>query len=181
MNRSRGIGLVRTIRAGVIMGDIHGVFMSRLMSLGRDVKAVVIVSPWLSTFEDQPYSLASFAAHITRSGIPGYVFTRPPETREHIKATNLLRNCPSIELTYNPNLHAKIYACLGREPSEFAILGSANMTMSSSTLYEVGLIVLGVGGGDQVVKSLAGFGMDFLRTRPESVVAKRRGRIHDGA
>ena len=113
---------------------------------------------------------------MNRTGIPTYVFTRPPENRDQLDAVAALELATPLEVVYNPYLHAKIYACLGPEPHEFAILGSANMTLHSISLYEIGLIVLGVGGGDQIVKELAGFGLNYLRTRPESIVAKKRGK-----
>ena len=78
-----------------------------------------------------------------------------------------------MKIVLNENLHAKIYACLAPYPYGFALLCSANMTDASSQLYEVGLIVLSTGGGEGTVRELASYGLDFLRTRPESIVFKR--------
>jgi hypothetical protein len=153
--------------------------MGRLLRAEDNVRLIVVVSPWISLFEDDPFPLTLLAGHVNRYQIPTYVFTRPPGTVEQVRVTNLLERCPTVEIVYNPYLHAKIYACLGPEPYEFAILASANMTTSSASLYEVGIVVLGVGGGDRVVKDLADFGLSYLRTRPESIVAKKRGRPHE--
>lgn len=173
-------GLVRSVRAAIIRCGVQRAFMSRLVRAKRNVRLVMIASPWISTFEGRPYSLARFTAHLRRFTIPGYVFTRPPETAEQAEAVNILTECPLVELVYNSNLHAKIYACLGPQPYGFAILGSANMTTHSASLYEIGLLVLSASGGDFIVKELAEFGLNYLRTRPDSRVIKKRGRSRHG-
>ena len=81
--------------------------------------------------------------------------------------------CETVELVYNAHLHAKVYACVAPHPYGFALLGSANLTRHSEQLYEVGLLVLAGGGGDEIVAELARFGLDYLRTRPESQVIKK--------
>jgi hypothetical protein len=105
--------------------------------------------------------------------IPAYFITRQPENTAHVKATDLLRLCPSVELIYNDNVHAKIYACTGPSPYGFALLGSANLTAGSLSQYEVGLLVVGIGPGSSIVEDLANFGLRHLRTRPESEVIKK--------
>lgn len=81
--------------------------------------------------------------------------------------------CPTAELIYNDNVHAKIYAAPAPSPYGFAVLGSANLTAGSTELYEIGLLVTGVGGGSAIVDDLAHFGVHHLRTRPESEVIKK--------
>jgi hypothetical protein len=151
------------------------------MRVGRHIRFLVIASPWIGTLRGQPYSVERLARYINRRRLPAYIFTRPPETGDHQDAIRTLLDCPSAELVYNQNLHAKIYACVGPQPYGFAILGSANLTMHSAELYEIGLLVLTGGGGDHVVRELADFGLNFLRTRPDSTVIKKRkpGRFVD--
>ena len=113
---------------------------------------------------------------VKRHRISTYVFTRTPQTQAHRRALDTLAECPSVEIVLNDSLHAKIYACLAPYPYGFALLGSANMTDGSTQLYEVGLVVSSAGGGEETVRELASFGLDYLRTRPESVVIKRISR-----
>jgi hypothetical protein len=105
--------------------------------------------------------------------IPAYFVTRRPENAQQTKANDILRSCPSVELIYNENVHAKIYACTGPQPHGFALLSSANLTSNSLTLYEIGLLIVGVGPGSSMVEELANFGLRHLRTRPESEVVKK--------
>jgi hypothetical protein len=133
----------------------------------------VIASPWISTFEGRPYSLAKFAALVEHRKVPTYVFTRPPQSEEQTAAVAILRECASVELVYNANLHAKVYACIAPSPHGFAILGSSNMTVNSESLYEIGLLISSSGGGEAIVRELAGFGLDYVRTRADSRVVKR--------
>jgi len=182
MYGSVDIGLVRTVKATIIRRGIQRTFVSRLMRVGKHIQFLVIASPWISSLRGQTYSVERLARYINRLGLPAYVFTRPPQTNDHLDALQVLQGCPSVELVYNENLHAKIYACVGPQPYGFAIVGSANLTMHSAGLYEIGLIVLAGGGGDHIVKELAAFGLNYLRTRPDSKVVKKRtvGRNRDG-
>ena len=70
-------------------------------------------------------------------------------------------------------MHAKLFVCNAPYPYGFAMLGSANMTMNSDTLYEIGLLVLAAGGGEGIIKELTNFGLDYVRTRPESQLVKK--------
>ena len=168
------VSLARTVKTAVVRRGIQKTFVRRLIRAGADLRYVVIASPWLSTFEGRTYSMDRLARQIKILDVPCYVITRSPRTNEHLRAVELLQSCPAVELLYNENLHAKIYACVGPAPHGFAILGSANLTSSSLSLHEIGLIVMSGGGGDAVVKELAEFGVTYLRTRPESRVIKRR-------
>jgi hypothetical protein len=105
--------------------------------------------------------------------LPTYVITRRPQDVAHLAAIELLERCPTVELVYNDNVHAKVYAASGPPPHGFAILGSANLTVGSLELYEIGLLVTGVGEGSVIVDDLANFGIRHLRTRPESQVIKK--------
>ena len=176
MNDQPEVSLARTVKAAIVRRGLQRTFARRLIRAGKRLSYTVIASPWLSTFEGKPYSVERLAKHMKKTNIPCYVITRPPRTDEHLKAVQAFQDCPPVELIYNRNLHAKIYACVGPSPCGFAILGSANLTVSSLSLHEIGLIVLSGGGGDAVVRELADFGVTYLRTRPESRVIKKRQR-----
>jgi hypothetical protein len=172
MSKAVNVALARTVRAAVIRNGIQGVFASHLSRAGRTAQKLVIASPWI-TGDSQGGTLSRIARIIKRRGIATYVFTRPPKTEAHRSALNALAACPSVELVFNENLHAKVYACLAPYPYGFGMLGSANLTSHSEELHEIGLVVLSGGGGDEIVKELAAFGLDYLRTRPDSQIIKR--------
>lgn len=173
---SHRVTAARTVRVSIIRNGIPRVFASRLRRAGGNVERIIIASPWIT--EESGGAITSIAASIKRRETPTLVFTRPPDSATHFRALDTLLACPTVELVYNTNLHAKVYACVAPYPHGFAILGSANLTQHSEQLYEIGLLVLAGGGGDEIVRELAGFGLDYLRTRPESklVRGKKRGR-----
>lgn len=172
MDSAPAVSLVRTVRAAVIKSGMHTVFASRLRRAGARTQRLMIASPWISETL-QGDALGVITSVIRRYSIPTYVFTREPDKPSHQAAIASLSDCPSVEIVMNPNLHAKVYACVAPPPYGFALLGSANLTGASGAMYEIGLIVLVAGGGHEVVKELASFGLDYLRTRPESLVLKK--------
>ena len=173
MPKKSTLGSVRNVRAAVVKNSVHDVFANRLKRAAKFSKKVVIASPWISS--DGPGATASrtISDAIRRHQIPTYIFTRTPQRDTHRRALARFAACPSVEIVLNDSLHAKIYACLAPYPYGFALLGSANMTDGASQNYEVGLVVLASGGGERTVRELASFGLDYLRTRPESMVLKR--------
>jgi hypothetical protein len=167
------ISLTRTVPAAVIRSGIQRVFVNRLKRAKEHVRHVVVISPWITPTGDAscPFSLL---VHVIRSRrLPAYFITRSPQNSAHLKATEILKSCPTVELVYNDNVHAKIYAVTGPSPHGFALLGSANLTAGSLELYEIGLLIVGVGPGSSIVEDLANFGLRHLRTRPESEVIKK--------
>lgn len=168
-----GTGLIREAKAAVVRNGVQQVFAARLRKARKVVKLIVIASPWITAQPARNNALSQIVRIVTENKIPTHVFSRPPQTSSELLGLQMLTNCPTVELVYNPHLHAKLYVCIAPYPYGFAILGSANMTANSDVLYEIGLIVLAAGGGEAIIKELANFGMDYLRTRPESQVAKR--------
>lgn len=173
MTRDLDIALCRDVPAAVIRSGVQRVFVNRLRRAKEHVRHVVVVSPWITATTDGPCPLSMLVQVIRSRCFPAYVFTRPPEAPAHLKAVEALRSCPTVELVYNVNVHAKIYASTGPSPYGFALLSSANLTANSSTQYEIGLLILGLGPGSAIVEDLANFGLHHLRTRPESEVIKR--------
>ena len=167
------IGLVRTVKAAVVRKGIQNVFSSRLRRSKNEVHKIVIASPWISYSDSKGGPLLNIVSTIDACKIPTYVFTRQPQNTTHTQAMNILMSCPNIEIVYNNNLHAKLYICMAPYPYGFAIIGSANLTSGSEDLYEIGLLILAQGGGEEIVKQLASFGLDYLRTRPDSQIVKR--------
>jgi hypothetical protein len=161
------------VPAAVIRSGVQRVFVNRLKRAKEHVRNVVIISPWITAAADPACPFSALVDVIRSRRLPAYVVTRPPENPAHSRATDLLRTCPTVELVYNDNVHAKIYACTGPSPHGFALLGSANLTAGSLQQYEIGLLIIGVGTGTSIVEDLANFGLRHLRTRPESEVIKK--------
>ena len=181
MPSSAASGATRVARVSVVRSSVQSAFAARLRQTGRRAQTLVIASPWISVGTANSH-LSNIVGVVRRYGIPTYVFSRSPATESHRLALELLADCPSAEIVLNQNLHAKVYACLAPSPYGFALLASANLTSHSDLMYEVGLMVLATGGGEAIVKELASFGLDYLRTRPESIVLKRLStrRIRNG-
>lgn len=173
MNPRIDISLTRHVPAAVIRSGIQRVFVNRLKRARNHVRHVVIISPWI-TAANLPSSPFSMLLKMIRSRrLAAYIITRRPRNSAHLEALERLKLCPTVELVYNDNVHAKIYAATGPSPHGFAVLGSANLTAASLELYEIGLLIIGVGPGSAIVKDLADFGLRHLRTRPETEVVKK--------
>jgi hypothetical protein len=167
------ISLTRTVPAAVIRSGIQRVFVNRLKRAREHVRRIVVISPWITASDNTSSPFFSLVQLIRSRRLPAYVITRRPQNSGHTEATEILKACPTVELIYNDNVHAKIYAATGPSPHGFALLGSANLTAGSLELYEIGLLVIGVGPGTSIVDDLANFGICHLRTRPESEVIKK--------
>jgi hypothetical protein len=173
MNSYRNVSLVRTIQAAVVRSGIQRVFVSRLRRAKGHVRHVVVVSPWITSGAGNESVLNSLLQIIRSQRLVSYFITRRPQNSAHLEAVEKVKSCPTAELVYNDNVHAKIYAAPGPPPYGFALLGSANLTAGSLELYEIGLLIVGVGAGTAIVDDLANFGFRHLRTRPESEVVKK--------
>lgn len=173
MRRPSEIGLARTVKAAVVRNNLSSVFATRLKRAQKSARALVIASPWITGSAAGLQPLNTIAKAIQTHRIPTYVFTRSPQTQSHQDALQTLAACPSTEIVLNEQLHAKIYACLAPYPYGFALLGSANLTDGSKSMHEIGLMIMSGGSGETTIKELAAFGIDYLRTRPESAVLKR--------
>ncbi len=172
-NTNYDMSLMRTVKAAVVRKGIQYVFENRLRRAQYEAQKIIIASPWVTCSDMKAGPLVRITSIINKHQLPTYIVTRPPENSAEVKALNMLSQCQSTEIVYNPNLHAKLYICLAPYPYGFAMIGSANLTHKSEELHEIGLIVLAAGGGEEIVKQLASFIMDYLRTRPDSAVQKR--------
>jgi hypothetical protein len=173
INYNSGAGSIRETKTAVVKNGIQHTFAARLRIARNTAKTLVIASPWITTQNEKSSALNKITNLITEFNIPTYVFSRPPQTSSEMLGLQMLMKCATVELVYNQHLHAKLYVCIAPYPYGFAVLGSANMTANSDELYEIGLLVLAAGGGQGIIRELANFGLDYLRTRPESQVIKK--------
>jgi hypothetical protein len=173
MNSEFNIPLARNVRAAVIRSGIHRVFVNRIQRARDGIDRIVVISPWITPTGYGACPLSTLVSIIRTRSVPAFIFTRRPVKPDHLAAVQMLQACPTTEIIYNDNIHAKIYACVAAPPHSFALMGSANLTANSLLLYEIGLLILGVGPGSAIVDDLANFGLRYLRTRPESDVIKK--------
>jgi hypothetical protein len=171
--REVDVSLCRSVPAAVIRSGVQRVFVNRLNRARKNVRRVVVISPWISTTFAPSCPFITLVGLIRERRIPSYFITRRPENAQQSRAVDILRSCPTVELIHNDNVHAKLYVCTGPSPHGFALIGSANLTTNSLNLYEIGLLVVGVGPGSYIVEELGSFGTQHLRTRPESEVIKK--------
>jgi len=100
--------------------DLVHVYQDRLYRLW-------IVSPWLSTQDDNQDSLILLTDALRDRGCTVILVTRPPEAAWHQRALEHLRANCDITVYFCSTLHTKLYVleCNGFRA---AILGSANFT-----------------------------------------------------
>ena len=146
--------LARSVKAAVVRNSVQDVFAQRLKRSKEAARTLVIASPWITSEAPPVNALEIITGVINRYRIPTYIFTRTPRDLAHRRAVDTLCNCSSAEIVLNDNLHAKVYVCLAPSPYGFALLGSANLTDGSSRLYELGLLVLATGGGEETVRGI---------------------------
>ena len=164
----------------VVKAGGHMFFFERLFA-AHDLHSLVIISPWIGFLprEEFGYSLEDIAQLINSNTIPTYVITRDPDVEAaNRKAIDIFCSCPSVNLYYNNSLHAKVYVCRC-EPFGFALLSSANLSMGSSKMVEIGLMIEGKGYGQIVVEELEYVGKEDLPGMSETKVVKYADRFID--
>lgn len=152
----------QNINARLIRGDVI-LELLRQIYYARDVKQLVIVSPWITPWTEAPsFSCLLELVRVRKTRI--LVVTREPINEAHLKAVRLLATLKTAEILFNDSVHAKIVACLAPSPWAFGALGSANLTANSLSQVEVGLMVSSRDGGEALIRELASMGTDYLRT-----------------
>ncbi len=164
----------------VVKAGGHMRFFERLFA-AHDIHSLVIISPWIGFLKrkDLGYSVEDIAQFINSNQIPTYVITRDPEVETiNGKAINIFLSCPSVNLYYNNSLHAKVYVCRC-EPFGFALLSSANLSMASLSIVEIGLMIEGKGYGQMVIEELEHVGKEDLPGMSETIVVKYAKKLSD--
>jgi hypothetical protein len=155
-------------------------FFKRLFG-AQAVRSLVLVSPWIGVFEREHfgYSLEDIAGLIVACHIPTYVVMRAPEVAPtNDSAAVILSRCPSVNLFFNNDLHAKVYVCRC-DPFGFALLSSANLSSSAANTVEIGLMIDGKGYGQLVIEELENVGKEDLPNMAGTRAAKYAERFVD--
>ena len=141
-------------------------FIKRYMLSSVKAQSLVLVSPFISTLEGEAIKLIDILLKAQKDHTQVYVVTRKPEAEYQIEGIRLLNKFSCVEIRYNPEIHAKLYVCWGREVEEsFAFFGSGNLT-SGGIRYnlELGMMILAKGNGKNILRDLYQWGSFDVRT-----------------
>jgi len=141
-------------------------FIKRYLIGSLKAQSLVIISPFLGTLEGENYQLKDILKRADKDHTRVYIITRAPEAEYQVQAIELLKQYSCVEIRYNPEIHAKLYICWGRELEEsFAFFGSGNLT-SGGLRYnlELGMMILAKGDGKNILKALYQWGSFDIRT-----------------
>lgn len=142
----------------------HTLFFERFIQ-ATGTTSLVIVSPWILSLYEEPFSLEVILHTIKKGKVPTTVIMRSPEKEQlNVEAVKLLKRSPFVTLFYNNDLHAKIYVCRC-QPFGFALLSSANLSGRATRALEVGLLVEGKGAGCAIVEELEVLGKEDIPNR----------------
>lgn len=142
-------------------------FIKRYLLSSVKAQSLVLVSPFISTFEGEAYKLVDVLKKAQRDRTRVYVVTHEPEAMYQLQGMELLKQFSGVEIRYNSEIHAKLYICWGREVEEsFAFFGSGNLT-SGGIKYnlELGMMILARGDGKNIIKALYQWGSHDIRVQ----------------
>lgn len=132
-------------------------FFERFL-IAVNVSQLLIVSPWVTSLENETIKLTDIANKINRENIKTLVFLRNPKKEPiNSEAIRILSECPTVDIHFNDELHAKVYVCKC-DPFGFALVGSANLSGRATRALEVGLMIDGIGRGQEIVAELQKLG-----------------------
>jgi phosphatidylserine/phosphatidylglycerophosphate/cardiolipin synthase-like enzyme len=135
---------------------------------------LILVSPWITPLVGTRYPLDEMLDAIRDQAIATYVITRPPAAGNlaHEEAIAKLIGMPSVELRFNPGLHAKIMLAEGPRQA-IGLLGSANLTRAGMLGVEVGVLMHGRGQGETLIRDLIDFCTWDLRQSSQLVQSRQ--------
>lgn len=144
-------------------------FLLRLFLREARLRAICIVSPFISSLAEARFSLRDLRQKVESERIPTYVVTREPTDDYQEEAMQVLRGSPWIELRYNAFVHAKLYvAWAERDPESFALFGSGNLTERSIVAnVELAMLVYSHGPGRELLRDLHYWASVRVRTMRE--------------
>ena len=141
-------------------------FLMRYLIGSVKAQSLVLISPFLGSLDGETYNLRNVLQKAVKDHTRVYVVTRPPEAEYQHQGIDLLKQFPCVEIRYNPEIHAKLYICWGRELEEsFAFFGSGNLTTGGLRYnLELGMMILAKSEGKNILKALYQWGGFDIRT-----------------
>jgi hypothetical protein len=175
------LGPVRTVGLQAARADALRWFVRGVVRSGAS--RITVVSPWLGAYDIDDLGFLELIAWAQRTRARLTLVTRSPTTSQHQRAVEAVASIPGGVVLFNERLHAKLYVSDSEHGDGFAVMGSANMTRSSTRLHEIGAVIRPRGDG-RILRDLVGVVMTELR----SDFATRRltrsishGRAREGA
>lgn len=129
---------------------------------------LVVVSPFIGDFKTNTHSLKQIIDRIDKNQIITYVVTREPKEEYQRISIEKIRQCPSVEIRYNDDIHAKLYVCWCKkeEAESFALFGSGNLTFGGiQRNLEIGMMLYSRDEGQALVRQLYDWSTQVLRTQ----------------
>src|SRR5579862_4698296 len=139
----RWIGSARRALVNVVLTkDIFGLFSEEL---GRmKPRRIEIISPWLGDGPDLP-RVQAVLDRAARFGAPVVLTTRSPDTEAHQAVVDAVSSYANGRVIFNEGLHAKLYICEDQRRRGLAVVGSANLSRSSTDLDESAVVIRPLG------------------------------------
>lgn len=148
-------------------------FIRRYLITPVRAQNLLIISPFIGDLSGERYSLKEIMEKASADKTRVYIVTRKPTEQYQIDAMDVLKVYPLVEIRQNPDVHAKLYVCWGREEEEsFALFGSGNLT-SRGLRYnlELGMMILARGHGKVLISDLYQWGSYSVRSISEKIKA----------
>lgn len=148
-------------------------FIKRYLITNVRAQSLLVISPFIGDLSGELYNLKDILVRATADKTRVYIVTRKPKEQYHIDAMDVLNACPYVEIRYNPDIHAKLYICWGRDEEEsFALFGSANLTLTGLRFnLELGMMILARGHGKSLINDLYQWGSYSVRSTSERIKA----------
>jgi phosphatidylserine/phosphatidylglycerophosphate/cardiolipin synthase-like enzyme len=131
---------LRRAHVQVVTGDVLARFAAEIVRTRRRLRRVTIVSPWISDKAGADL-FERVLRRVVRDDATLVLVTRPSSSADHSSAISRVENLKRGRVFLNHRLHAKLYLCEQEGEQGFAIIGSANMSASSSGLQELAVII----------------------------------------
>ncbi len=126
----------------------------RTLARAHRWSVLYIVSPWISRFDEEAgMSFEQMIKRLTDDNATAYIVTRRPVDHWHEQAVDALAQSGQANIRFVEGLHTKLY-CARTAKSDFALLGSANLTQRSLENLELGMLVQSYGAGAPTVRAL---------------------------
>ncbi len=162
--------------ARIVYEGGHKAFFDRFL-LATEIHRLVIVSPWITTLQEESITLRDIIANIETQRVRTTVVMRHPKKEPlNLEAAELFTSSKFVTVYVNNDLHAKVYVCRCA-PFGFALVGSANLSGRATRAHEIGVLIEGKGPGRDIIEELELLGTEDLPSRSGTRLYAQRGII----
>lgn len=152
----------------VVFSGGHEIFFDRYLQ-AVNVKQLIIISPWITSLKNEKITMNDILYKVQHEKINTTILMRDPkkETINYDVAEQIMKS-QYVSLYYNNEIHAKVYICRC-DPFGFALIGSANLSGNATRAHEIGLIIEGIGRGQEIIVELEKIGTEDLLNRAGTI------------